>query len=247
MNKYSMEIRNRLVLVLINGLSTIITACFYKENLLFNVTYQSILKLGGRQPEILYFIFTNVTEVISLYLSVTFFLSYQVLFVYSMYQSFIFLTPALFDKEYLTVRFFLKTLALFYLGSVIFFKYILLPVSFRFFLSFKKVTINNSFCLYFEAKITEYFKFFIVLYRNNGLYFQIFAFVFLSFNYFNTPVNIKKSRKLFYYFFLLLVFFICSAELLIQISIILFFMLFYELIIIFLILKYSFYFYRQRK
>lgn len=242
-----MEVKNRLLLILINGLSTIVTTCFYKENLLFSVTYQSILKLRGQQSEVLYFIFTNVTEIMSVYFSITFFLSYQVLFIYLIYQSFIFLAPALFDKEYLSVRLAFKTIMLFYLESVVFFKYILLPVSFNFFLSFKKVTINNSFCLYFEAKIIEYFKFFIVLYHNNGLYFQIFAVVFLLFNYLNTPISIKKSRKLFYYFFLALVFFICSTELLIQISVLLFFMLFYELIILFLILRYSFSFYRQRK
>ena len=31
-----------------------------------------------------------------------------------------------------------------------------IAISFNFFLSFKKVTVNNSFCLYFEAKIIEY-------------------------------------------------------------------------------------------
>jgi Sec-independent protein secretion pathway component TatC len=247
MNGYSIEAKNRFLLVMVNGLSTIITAFFYKENLLFSVTYQSILKLRNQQSEVLYFIFTNVTEIISVYISLAFFLSHQILLIYSIYQSFIFLGPAFFDTEYLSVRFIFKVTILFYLKSVVFFKCLLLPVSFNFFLSFKKITINNSFCLYFEAKIVEYFNFFIVLYYNNWLYFQIFAIVFLLFNYFNTPIIIKKSRKLCYYFFLLLVFLMCPTELFVQISIILFFVTFYELLLLFLILKYSFSFYRQRK
>ena len=184
---------------------------------------------------------------ISVYISGAFFLSYQILFIYLIYQIFIFLSPAFFNTEYSNIKFIFKVVVLFYLKSVLFFKYLLLPISFNFFLSFKKVTVNNSFCLYFEAKIIEYLKFFIVLYYNSGLYFQIFAIVFLLFHYFNTPITIKKYRKLLYYFFLLLGFFVCSMELFIQISIILFFIVFYEILVLFLILKHSFYFYRQRK
>lgn len=247
MGEHSIEVKNRLFLIVINGLSIIAAACFYKENLLFSFTYQSILKLKNQQSEVLYFIFTNVTEIISMYINITFFLTYQLLLIYSVYQSFIFLVPAFFDAEYLNVRLIFKTIVLFYLESVIFFRYMLLPVSFNFFLSFKKVTINNSFCLHFEAKILEYFKFFILLYQNNGLYFQICALVFLLFHHFSTPIIIKKFRKLLYYFFLLLVFSLCSTELFMQMSVVLFFLLFYEFIIMFLLLKHSFYFYRQRK
>lgn len=247
MNEHSAEVKNRLFLIVISGLSIVTSACFYKENLLFSFTYQIILKLKNQPLDMLYFIFTHVTEIISLYVSIIFFLTYQLLLIYFVYQSFIFLIPAFFDAEYLNVRLIFKTTVLFYLESIIFFKYILLPVSFSFLLSFKKVTINNSFCLHFEGKIVEYFKFFTLLYQNNGLYFQICALIFLLFHHFSTPVIIKKFRKLLYYFFLLLVFFLCSTELFIQIGLSLFFVLFYEFIIIFLVLKHSFYFYRQRK
>ena len=91
MNRYSVEARNRLFLVVLNGLSTITIACLYKENLLFSLTYQSILKLKSQPAEILHFIFTNVTGTISIYISGAFFLSYQMLFIYLIYQIFIFL------------------------------------------------------------------------------------------------------------------------------------------------------------
>lgn len=155
--------------------------------------------------------------------------------------------PAFFNTEYLNFKLTFKIIILFYFKSIIFFNYILLPITFNFFLSFKKVTINNSFCLYFEAKIVEYLTFFIVLYYSSFLYFQVFAIVFLLYNYFATPKLIKKFRKLFYYFFLVLIFFIYSLELFIQITIFLIFILIYELIILFFILKYSFFNYRQRK
>ena len=99
-DRYSVEARNRLFLLLFNGLSTITIACLYKENLLFSLTYQSILKLKSQPAEILYFIFTNVTEMISVYISGAFFLSYQILFIYFIYQIFIFLSPAFFNTEY---------------------------------------------------------------------------------------------------------------------------------------------------
>lgn len=157
------------------------------------------------------------------------------------------MVPAFFDTEYLNFKFTFKVILLFYFKSIVFFNYILLPITFNFFLSFKKVTINNSFCLYFEAKIIEYLKFFTVLYYNSLLYFQFFAIIFLFYNYFATPTIIKKFRKLFYYFFLIFIFFIYSIELFIQITIVIIFILAYEFIIIFFILKYSYLLYRQRK
>ena len=150
------------------------------------------------------------------------------------------MVPAFFDTEYLNFKFIFKVILLFYFKSIVFFNYILLPITFHFFLSFKKVTINNSFCLYFEAKIIEYLKFFIVLYYNSLLYFQFFAIIFLFFNYFATPTIIKKFRKIFYYFFLILLFFIYPVELFVQITIIIIFVLAYEFIIIVFILKYNY-------
>lgn len=247
MYKYLSEIKNRVFLFVINGLSTIITAYFYKENLLFSITYYSILKLKDNQLETFYFIFTSVTEILSVYISTAFFLSYQIMFIYGVYHSFIFLIPAFFNTEYLNFKFTFKIVLLFYFKSVVFFNYVLLPITFNFFLSFKKVTINNSFCLYFEAKILEYLEFFIILYCNSLLYFQIFALIFLLYNYFATPTIIKKFRKLFYYFFLILIFFIYSMELFVQITLILIFILIYECIILFFILKYTYLCYRQRK
>lgn len=82
MNKYLLEIRNRLFLFVINGLSTVITAYFYKENLLFSITYNSILKVKNNQLDSFYFIFTNVTEILSVYINIAFFLSYQIMFIY---------------------------------------------------------------------------------------------------------------------------------------------------------------------
>ena len=82
MDKYLLEIKNRTFLFIINGLFTIITIYFYKENLLFSITYYSILKLKNNQLDTFYFIFTSVTEILSVYISTAFFLSYQIMFIY---------------------------------------------------------------------------------------------------------------------------------------------------------------------
>ena len=247
MRKYLLEIKNRLFLSVINGLSTVITAYFYKENLIFSITYHSILKLKNNQQDTVYFIFTDVTEILSVYISIAFFLGYQVMFIYWVYNNFIFLIPAFFDLEYLNFKFIFKVIIVFYFKSIVFFNYILLPITFNFFLNFNKITIHNSFCLYFEAKILEYLNFFTILYYNSLLYFQFFAVIFLLYNYFATPTIIKKFRKLFYYFFLILIFCIYPIELFIQITIVIIFILIYEFIILFVILKYNFLCYRQRK
>ena len=105
MDKYLLEIKNRALLFVTNGLFTIITIYFYKENLLFSITYYSILKLKNNQLNTFYFIFTNVTEILSVYINTAFFLGYQIMFIFWVYQNFIFLVPAFFDTEYLNFKF----------------------------------------------------------------------------------------------------------------------------------------------
>ena len=232
MGKYLLEIKNRLLLLGVTWFSTLGIAYFYKETVLFDILNQNNLTEN-------YFIFTNVTEILMVYLDVIFFFGYQTLYLYLIYHSFIFLTPAFFKTEYFRLKIVCKTIFITYLVSIYFFYYILLPATLNFFMGFQNLLINNSFYLHFEAKIIEYLKFFLLLYQGCILYLQFFACFFLTFNYFVTKQAIKKLRKLFYYWFLILVSVICPPELLIQTYIYLLIILLYEVIVLLFLLKFK--------
>lgn len=195
---------------------------------------------------IFYFIFTNVTEIFSVYIEVVFFLGLQTLYLYFIYHVFIFLIPAFFKTEYVRLKIVFETLVVSYFTSIFFFYYILLPITLNFFIGFQNLAINGLFYLHFEAKITEYLNFFLFLYYKCLLYLQFFAFLFLIFNYFITIQIIKRFRKLFYYLFLILITLICPPEFLTQIYTGLFIIILYELVVFFFLLKLKCSYYLQR-
>ena len=167
------------------------------------------------------------------YLDVIFFLGYQILYLYLVYHSFIFLIPACFQLEYFYLKTIFKTVMLTYFVSIYFFYYILLPITLSFFMGFQ----NSIICLHFEAKIIEYLNFFLLLYQICVLYLQFLALLFLMFNFFITRQAIKRLRKILYYLFLIIVTLICPPELLIQIYISLLIILIYEFVVLFSLLK----------
>jgi len=230
MNKYFLEIKNRLFLLAMTWFSTLVIAYFYKETILFNI-------LNPNHFNLFYFISTNVTEILLVYIDVIFFLGHQTLYLYLIYHNFIFLIPAFFKIEYFRLKVFLKTVVVTYLISIYFFYYLLLPTTLNFFIGFQNLIITNSFYIHLEAKIIEYLNFFLLLYQGCLLYLQLVAFLFLMFNYFITKQAIKKLRKLFYYFFLILITIIFPPELLIQIYISLFIITIYELVVLSFLLK----------
>jgi Sec-independent protein secretion pathway component TatC len=60
-----------------------------------------------------YFIFTDVTEVFTVYMNLIFFLGNQILLLYFIYHFFIFFSPALFNVENNNKKFVLKLVLLF--------------------------------------------------------------------------------------------------------------------------------------
>ena len=65
MSKYFIEIRNRLLLLLLTWLSTILISYLYKEILLFSIVQPNIVFNFSNGSTFFYFIFTNVTEIFS--------------------------------------------------------------------------------------------------------------------------------------------------------------------------------------
>lgn len=108
MLKYFLEIKNRLILLSISGFSTLLTAYFYKETILFIIVEPNIYIDFKKSLETFYFIFTDVTEVFSVYLKLIVFFSFQVFYMFLMYHLFSYFNSAFFYFEYLYFKFIVK-------------------------------------------------------------------------------------------------------------------------------------------
>jgi len=234
---YLFEIRNRLTLTLLTWLSTLFICYFYKEILLLLII-QSSVKAFSNQVSF-YFIFTNVSEIFYSHLSLIIFISFQVQSLYFVYHSFAFLTPALFYKEYFYTTFVLKVVVFVWCFSIAITHFVIVPLSWNFFLSFQSATKVYFSSLYFEAKLNEYLIFYISLCSLSIFYCQLFMLFFLLLSYTNTSLKaIKKFRKLNYYFFVLFSTLISPPDLLSQVLLSALTVIFYEFLVFAFIFQY---------
>lgn len=202
MLKYFIEIKNRFLLLCLTFVSCLIITYLYKEILIF-LMIQSKDKFD---PTIFtYFIFTDVTEIFNIYIKLVFFMSVQIILLYLCYHTFIFFVPALYKKEYAFLNLFIKLCYFTWLISSWISIKILIPLTWNFFLSFQElITKTTLLDIYFEAKLIEYFQFYIYLYFLSILYFQIGIILLIIFNYSNiTLYHIKKFRKIYYFSFII--------------------------------------------
>lgn len=197
--KYYLEIKNRFLLLNVTWISTILISYLYKETLLFICIKPSLYNNDN-----IYFIFTDIKEIFSVYISLIFFFSNQILFFYTIFHILSFISLGLYNSEYtfLKLGFFLS---LFFWGlSLFFFNKIFFPISFNFFLSFQLLTFFQFFNFHFEAKLIEYFNYYRTFYYISIFYFQMFVVLVFLLNYININlIFIKRLRKLLYFFFII--------------------------------------------
>lgn len=236
MRTYLLEIRNRLVLTLFTWLAVIIVSYLYKETLLFLILQPN--KLFELGTDSFYFIFTNVTEIFSVYIQLIIFLSTQIVFIYFIYHCFNFLSLALFNWEYQKSSSFLRLSFIVWCFSIVLTNYIIIPLTWNFFFSFQKLASDQFMSLHFEAKLNEYLDFYISLYYLCIIYCQIFTIIifFLSFTSSNF-ITIKKFRKLYYYIFVLFSTLVSPPDIISQIVISLSLICSYEVLVFVFITK----------
>lgn len=166
---YYLELKNRLLLLLLTWISISIVCYLYKELLVFIIVdttnYIGFLKTNP------YFIFSNVTDLFYVYVHLIFFISNQICFFVFVYHLLIFLSPGLYLFEYKSFIFILKVSCFCWIFSVFVLHYILLPFSWTFFLSFN--TSVNLVSFVFEANFKKYFIYYTNFYYVCVLNFQI--------------------------------------------------------------------------
>jgi sec-independent protein translocase protein TatC len=220
MTRYLLEIKNRLILLSITWFSTVSVCYLYKETLLFLIAQPYTFTDLKEPTNPSYFIFTDVTEILSVYLKLIIFLSFQICCIYITYHFFLFVNPAFFYTEYLLCELGMKTMAIIWLISATFSTYYLIPLTWHFFLSFQELILTHSFSLYFETKLKEYLYFYISSYFLYLFYFQFLTLILLFLNYKKLTIKkIKKFRKLNYYCFIILSTIISPPEVISQLYI----------------------------
>jgi sec-independent protein translocase protein TatC len=232
--KFLLEIKNRVFLIFFVWLY-LMNMCYYYKEILFFLLISALI--NKKNVHDLYFVYTGVTELFVVYLKLIQFFSLQVVTWYLFYHLFLFLIPALYKAEYVTLKNLLLLLTLYSIANFLLVIAVIFPVTWEFFENFQKLfTVNYS--IYFEVKISEYFQFFFNTYffiQNYSLSFIIFIFVFQDFYYNKTYT--KKFRKLNYFIFLFVFTFINSSDIISQISFSLILCFFYEFSLFFFFFK----------
>lgn len=229
MLEYLLELRNKFILLIITFFATLIVCYWYKDALLFLVTQMHL------KDENLYFIFTDVTELLSVYLKVIIFFSIQVSVWYFFYHLLSFLATALYFHEFKSASFLLISGTFFWFFSILLSSYIIIPFGWNFFLSFQ---FQQGF--YFEARISDYFNFYSNAYILCLIYCQLFTFLFIFLadiqqNYY----YIKNYRKMYYYVFLIFATLMTPPDLISQVFTTFFLIVIYEIVLLLAI--FSFY------
>lgn len=238
MIKYFLEIKNRFLLLLFTCVSFLFICYLHKETLLFLIIQPN--KLTTSNSNSFYFIFTNVTEIFSVYIQLITFLCLQIFFLYFIYHFFSFLSLAMFKTEFYYLKIFLKFSILNLICSIFFNNFVLVPLTWSFFLSFQDIISSKFIKLHFESKLTEYLAFYILMYYLSVCYCQIFTILFFFFNYVSNKIKItKKYRKLFYYFFVIFSTLVSPPDVFSQIFISSLFILIYEIFVFIFLLKYE--------
>ena len=201
--KYYTEIKNRIILVLLTWVLTSITCYIYKETLLFVILNSS--NTSNENISISHFIFTDVTEIFSVYMQIIIFITNQIILVSFVYHTIVFLAPGLYITEYNNLAYFINISIILYILSLVVFNKILLPFGWEFFLSFYKQNNAQHLSLFFESKINEYFQFYKSFYYLCLINSQLSLTILLTINMFSKSIkSIQQFRKIFYFIFILL-------------------------------------------
>lgn len=235
--KYYIELKNRFLLVTVAWVSTLLVSYIYKEALLFLILKPS---LSYSNESSMYFIFTDVTEVFSVYLKIIVFFGFHTIIIYTLYHLLIFFSLGLYKFEYEYLCFLFKMIGIVFICSIFVFNNILLPITWHFFLSFQSFSFLKSIDFYFESKIEEYLTFYLTSYYICVCYCQTFVLLIIFFEHIKADlVKIKQYRKVLYYSFVIISTLITPPDIISQISLSLSFIVIYEILLFNIILKTS--------
>ena len=200
--KYYVELKNRLILLLLTWISVTTVCYFYQEILIFEII--DLTNYAGLSKKNPYFIFSNVTDIFSVSLHLIFFVSNQCLFIFFMYHFLLFFSTGLYYFELKNFVYILKISFFYWILTIIFINFFLFPFCWNFFLSFHDQNNLDSITLFFEVNFKEYVYYYTQFYYLCIFNFQISCGVLLGINRFNNQLKkVKTFRKMFYLLFVI--------------------------------------------
>jgi len=186
------EIQNRVILITFSWIFTLFISYSNKKQILF-LTFYSNNKIYLDKN--FYFITTDITDLLASYLTISYFLTNQLVLIYVLYNIAIFLAPGLYNFEYNKIKTKLKIILFIICFCFLFTNCSLLPTFWNFFSNY--IIANNNIPVYFEAKITEYIYLYIFLYYTSAFLCISYLVFYYTINFFKYNSNFfKKTKKL---------------------------------------------------
>ena len=230
---YILEIKNRLILTIFAFVTCILTSYYYRETLLF-LTIKSL----NSETRFLYFISTNITEIITSYFKLSYISSIILIAILLIYHILIFFKPAITFKEYNNIKQYFKTSLYIFFSGIFIFNYYLLPLLWNFFLNFQNLYSIKNINVYFESKLEEYIIFYTDTCFLIFIISQLCVVLLIILNYTKDKILfIKNFRKAIYCFFLLISTTITPPDVFSQLITFIFFITFFENLVLIIVFK----------
>jgi len=212
---YFIELKNRVFLIIISFIISILFSYSYKETLLYVYIKPSFIYT--KMNKIVYFIYTDVSELFYTYLKIIQIISLPITSFFLLYQLIKFISPGLYKNEYNYIkRYVIIWLVLYFVFVIITYKYILTIIWNFFFFFENKITTEIQF--FFEAKLINYFNF-----LNNIIYLcylislSILGILIIISKINNLKCFLKKQRKNLYFIIFIIITIIMPPDILNQI------------------------------
>ena len=231
-NIYIIEIKNRLILILTCWTFLFFVSYVNKEILLFLAVKPNIDVTKN-----FYFIATDAREILSSYLNLSYFISFNLAFYIIVFHTISFLSPALYYSELYKFNLFFYVSVFIFLLSTLIFNKLTLPICWNFFLSFQNISL---YCIniFLEVRVEKYLEMYFNIYYYNIVLLQLIFFYFICIDNLNNLTEFfKKTRKMTYFVLILIATFTTPPDVLSQVLLFSFFVAGYELGIIILIIK----------
>lgn len=235
-NKYFIEIKNRLILILICWAFLFFISYLNKEILLF-LTVKPNISLNEK----FYFIATGVVEIFNSYLALAYFISFQFSLYLIYFHIITFFLPALYKSEQSKLNnLFLISFILWLIGNYVF-NYLTLPICWDFFVSFQSTSLNFV-NIFLELRVEKYLEMYYKIYYLNIFVLQL-VLVFFCFvdSLTNKILFVKKTRKATYFLLIIVATCITPPDVLSQLTLFGFLFFIFEIGIIIIILKRNFF------
>jgi sec-independent protein translocase protein TatC len=231
LTQHLIELKKRLIYCLLAILVGFFLS-YHFADAFYNFLLQPLSEaLGGQNDQKI--IYTSLTEAFLTYLKLSLLASVFFTFPFLALQFYLFIAPALYKKEkrfILAILFFCPML--FLLGAVMVYE-LVLPLAFKFFLSFQNFNPQNSLPIELQAKISEYLDLVIQLIFAFGIAFQlpIILVCLVKFGILSVE-GLKKKRKYWIVIIFAIAAVITPPDVLSQISLAVPMILLYEISII---------------